>query len=189
MVNSQDAKPKYDLDNQDLTGQSLAAADSLTDAMSPNAISPNAISPDEMSRRLADSPQAWLTSADSLSHHQAMQVAPAVLAYIGDAVYELYVRLQYLHPPRRIQTYHKQVVSQVRAEAQAELLLTLMAELTEAEQDIVRRGRNAATGKPKRLTVEVYRHATGFEALLGYLYLTRGDRLSHLLAQINFAVD
>lgn len=138
---------------------------------------------------LAASPQAWLTAADSLSHHQAMQVAPAVLAYIGDAVYELHVRLQYLHPPRRIQVYHRQVVSLVRAEAQAEQLLALAAQLTESEQDIVRRGRNAATGKPKRLTVDVYRHATGFEALLGYLYLTQGDRLSYLLAQIDFSID
>lgn len=133
--------------------------------------------------------QSWLTAADSLSHHQAMQVAPAALAYIGDAVYELHVRLQYLHPPRRIQAYHQQVVSQVRAEAQAAQLLVLAEQLTEEEQDIVRRGRNAATGRPKRLTVDVYRHATGFEALLGYLYLTRGDRLSDLLSQIDFAVD
>jgi len=118
-----------------------------------------------------------------------MQVAPAVLAYIGDAVYELHVRLQYLHPPRRIQAYHKQVVAQVRAETQAKQLAHLAEQLTETEQDIVRRGRNAATGKPKRLSIDIYRHATGFEALLGYLYLTQGDRLSQLLAQLDFSVD
>lgn len=133
--------------------------------------------------------QSWLKSADSLTPHQALQVAPAVLAYIGDAVYELHVRLQYLHPPRRIQTFHQQVVAQVRAETQAQQLLKLAALLTEVEQDIVRRGRNAATGKPKRLSVDIYRQATGFEALLGYLYLTEGDRLSYLLAQLDFSLD
>lgn len=154
---------------------------------------PNATAHDSLvtegSQGLATSSQAWLTAADSLSHHQAMQVAPAALAYIGDAVYELHVRLQYLHPPRRIQAYHHQVVAQVRAEAQARQLLALVELLTPEEQDIVRRGRNAATGKPKRLTVDVYRHATGFEALLGYLYLTRGDRLSYLLTQIDFSTE
>ena len=169
-MSSQDA----DRREQGCTAPSLPGQDALVD---------------EMSLGLADSSQAWLTAADSLSHLQAMQVAPAVLAYIGDAVYELHVRLQYLHPPRRIQAYHQQVVAQVRAEAQAEQLLTLTEQLTEAERDIVRRGRNAATGRPKRLSVDIYRHATGFEALLGYLYLTRGDRLSYLLSQINFAVD
>lgn len=134
-------------------------------------------------------PMAWLKSADSLTPHQALQVAPAVLAYVGDAVFELHVRLQYLHPPRRIQTFHQQVVAQVRAETQAQQLLSLASLLTEAEQDIVRRGRNAATGKPKRLSIEIYRQATGFEALLGYLYLTQGDRLSYLLAQLDFSVD
>lgn len=142
---------------------------------------------DASSLSLTSSAQAWMTAADSLSHHQAIQVAPAVLAYVGDAVYELYVRLQYLHPPRRIQAYHQQVVAQVRAEAQAAQLLALQDQLTEAEQDIVRRGRNAATGKPKRLSIDTYRHATGFEALLGYLYLTQGDRLSYLLTQVDLS--
>ncbi len=176
MVDSHDAVQEGVVANPDLAAQRPAIPEL-----------PNA----ELGPALVASPQAWLTAANSLSHRQAMQVAPAVLAYIGDAVYELHVRLQYLHPPRRIQAYHQQVVAQVRAEAQAEHLLALVeAELlTEVEQDVVRRGRNAATGKPKRLTVDVYRHATGFEALLGYLYLTQGDRLSDLLAKIDFSID
>ena len=136
---------------------------------------------------LSSMPQNWLKSADTYSHHQAVQVPPAALAYIGDAIYELHVRLQYLHPPRRIQTYHQQVVAQVRAETQAAQLAVLMPQLTDTEQDVVRRGRNAATGRPKRLSIEVYRQATGFEALLGYLYLTRGDRLNALLALLDFS--
>ncbi|NJN31973.1 MAG: Mini-ribonuclease 3 [Synechococcales cyanobacterium RM1_1_8] len=124
-------------------------------------------------------------AANSLSALQAGQVPPAALAYIGDGVYELHVRLLHLHPPRRIQAYHQQVVAQVRAERQAQRLGQLMAHLTEAEQDIVRRGRNAATGRPRRLSQEVYRQATAFEALLGYLYLSDRDRLSQLLAQLD----
>lgn len=178
MVSSQNA-------DQDL--ELLHRAEADPGLPSPDLLRPEPRGGEFSPQAFAAAPQAWLTAADSLSHHQAMQIAPAVLAYIGDAVYELHVRLNYLHPPRRIQTYHQQVVAQVRAEAQAQQLLALTEQLTEAEQDIVRRGRNAATGKPKRLTVEVYRHATGFEALLGYLFLTRGDRLSSLLSQIDFS--
>ena len=54
--------------------------------------------------------------------------------------------------------------------------------LDDEENELVRRGRNAASGKPKRVSLDVYRRATGFEALVGYLYLTRQDRLTELFA-------
>lgn len=130
-------------------------------------------------------PQAALPfAASSLSSLQARQIAPAALAYIGDVVYELHVRLYYLTPPQRLQTYHHQVVSQVRAETQAQQLAHLLTELTEPERDIVRRGRNAATGRPRRLDLETYRQATAFEALLGYLYLSDVARLQKMLDAI-----
>ncbi|MBW4578055.1 MAG: ribonuclease III [Tildeniella nuda ZEHNDER 1965/U140] len=112
------------------------------------------------------------------------QLPPAALAYLGDAVYELYVRRLYLLPPKRLQSYHVQVVAQVRAERQAEHLRSLMPSLTESELELVKRGRNAATGRPKRVDPSVYQQATSLETLIGYLYLTNPTRLAQLLAQL-----
>lgn len=112
------------------------------------------------------------------------RLSPIALAYLGDAVYELYIRAFCLAPPKRLQDYHNQVVSHVRAESQASYLQSLQSFLTEAERDILRRGRNAVTRKPKRLDAEIYQQASGFEALLGYLYITDPQRLLQLLNQI-----
>ena len=109
------------------------------------------------------------------------RLSPAFLAYIGDAVYELYVRTCYLFPPRKVGDYHNQVVAQVRAETQAKALQKLTPLLTTVEQDIVRRGRNAAKGCPRRLKPEIYQQATSLETLIGYLYLQDTHRLSELL--------
>ena len=112
------------------------------------------------------------------------QVAPAALAYLGDAVYELYIRRAYLMPPKRLQAYHNQVVAQVRAERQADHLRSLLPLLTEPELEVLKRGRNATTGHPKRVALNVYQQATSLETLIGYLYLTDLQRLAHLLAQL-----
>jgi len=112
------------------------------------------------------------------------QVAPAALAYLGDAVYELYIRCAYLTPPKRLQAYHNQVVAQVRAERQADHLRSLLPLLTEPELEVLKRGRNATTGHPKRVALNVYQQATSLETLIGYLYLTDLQRLAHLLAQL-----
>ena len=124
-----------------------------------------------------------------LSPLEIKQLSPAALAYVGDAVYELYVRQTYLLPPKRQQTYHKQVVAQVRAETQARHLQSLQPYLTETELDIIRRGRNAAIGRPKRVTLAIYQQATGLEALIGYLYLSDRDRLNELLAQLDLGEE
>lgn len=105
----------------------------------------------------------------------------AALAYLGDAVYELHVRLQYLSPPKSSHLYHQLVVAKVRAENQAKQLERL--DLTLIESDLVRRGRNAAGSASRHLDPKIYQKATGFEALIGYLYLTNRDRLDQILAQ------
>jgi ribonuclease III family protein len=111
------------------------------------------------------------------------QVSPAALAYVGDAIYELYIRTHYLLPPKRIHSYHEQVVAEVRAESQAAYLRSLLPLLTEAELDILKRGRNASSKGPKRLSPEIYQQATSLETLLGYLYLTDVQRLMELLSR------
>ena len=117
------------------------------------------------------------------------QLSPIALAYIGDAVYELYIRSQFLIPPKRIADYHTQVVTQVKAETQAIHLQHLESYLTSEEKDILRRGRNAVTHKPKRLSIKVYQQASSLETLIGYLYLTDCDRLNYLLTKLNIAAD
>lgn len=122
-----------------------------------------------------------------LTPHQVQSVSPVALAYIGDAVFELYMRLQFLWPPQRIQAFHQQVVSQVKAEQQADFLAQLMPYLDETEADIVRRGRNATSKAPRRLSAKIYRQATAFEALVGYLYITNQDRLFELLPRLTIS--
>lgn len=117
---------------------------------------------------------------------QIERLSPIALAYIGDAVFELYVRTQFLLPPKRMADYHSQVVTQVRAESQAVHLTRLLPDLTDAEKEILRRGRNACITKPRRLDRHTYQQATGFEALIGYLHLTDPPRLQELLAKLNF---
>ncbi|MBR8831020.1 MAG: Mini-ribonuclease 3 [Chroococcopsis gigantea SAG 12.99] len=113
------------------------------------------------------------------------QLSPASLAYIGDAVYELYIRRYYLLPPKRIKDYHERVVAQVRAETQAHFLTLLEPDLTPTEQEVLRKGRNGATGKPRRLSAHIYQRATSLETLIGYLYLTDPPRLEFLLSKLS----
>jgi ribonuclease-3 family protein len=116
-------------------------------------------------------------------------LSPLALAYIGDAVYELFVRGQLLMPPKPVRTYHGQVVAHVRAERQAEYLDRLRPDLNDAELDVVRRGRNAASSRRPRASLRDHQQATAFEALIGYLYLTDSQRLSVLLGSLPIDTD
>ncbi len=109
------------------------------------------------------------------------QISPISLAYLGDVVYELYIREYYLFPLKRINDYHQKVVEKVKAESQALSLEYLQSYLTEEEKEIVRRGRNAVKKSPRRLSLKIYQQATALETLLGYLYLHDGERLVYLL--------
>ena len=123
--------------------------------------------------------------SQQISQAQLQQISPTALAYLGDAVYELYVRNFYLLPPQRPESYHRLVVAQVRAETQAQHLRSLSPHLRNIELEIVRRGRNAATGRPKRVAPETYQQASSLETLIGYLYLTDSQRLTELLQKLH----
>ncbi len=105
------------------------------------------------------------------------------LAYLGDAVYELYVRNHLLAKGNfSVNELHKTAVHYVQAKAQSDAITALEPELTEEELRIYKRGRNAKPATlPKHANVGDYHRATGFEALIGYLYL-EGDtsRLNQL---------
>ena len=123
-------------------------------------------------------------STTAVQFSQIERLSPIALAYIGDAVYELYVRTQFLMPPKRMTDYHGQVVEQVRAESQAAYLTILTPYLTDLEKEILRRGRNACVGKPRRLSPQIYQQATSLEALIGYLHLSDPQRLDELFAKL-----
>lgn len=117
---------------------------------------------------------------------EVQRISPAAWAYLGDAVYEVYIRASYVVPPKRSQAYHELVVAQVRAETQANHLRSLSPHLTSTELEILKRGRNAAAGhRPKRVNPEIYQQATSLEALVGYLYLTDPQRLTELLGYLD----
>ena len=124
------------------------------------------------------------SQSDYLS--QVKRLSAASLAYVGDAIYELYVRTYFLLPPKRNITYHSEVVGQVRAEGQIACLEKLKPYLTEAEQDILRWGRNAASRGPRRISLALYQEASSLETLIGYLYLSDTDRLVELLLKLDF---
>lgn len=126
-------------------------------------------------------PLDWLKHQGDRELVPLERFSPPTLAYLGDAVFELYTRTRYLLPPRRLADHHRQVVAKVKAESQAATLQQLFPHLTEIEQDWVRRGRNGATGCPRRLSLAIYQQATGLETLLGYLYLQNPERLQELL--------
>lgn len=99
--------------------------------------------------------------------------SPLTLAFLGDAVYELVIRTMVVTrantSPNQL---NKQSSALAKAAAQAEMMYTIMDQLTEEEQAVYKRGRNAHSAtKAKNATVTDYRTATGFEALMGYLYL------------------
>lgn len=112
-------------------------------------------------------------------------LSPLTWAYIGDCIYELYIRTQLVNTTNlKPHKLHIETVKYVKAKSQAELLHKIHDKLTEEEKDIVRRGRNTQNYHvPKNSNVQEYMYATAYEGLIGYLYLTKQyTRLKELLA-------
>ena len=112
------------------------------------------------------------------------ELNPLQMAYVGDTVHDLYVRSMLLSRGMSVGKMHKQAVRMVSAGAQAKMLAAIEPELSEAEADAARRGRNsqAKHAAPKHADPADYAHATGLEALWGYLYLSgQAQRLDELI--------
>ena len=119
-----------------------------------------------------------------MTEEQAFLTKPLVLAYIGDAVYELYIRQRLVNGKYRdAHDLHVKSVRFVKASAQAAIVRMIDGMLTERERDVVRFGRNAHTNTaPKNADINDYHAATGFEALIGYLKLSLNEeRLEEIL--------
>lgn len=111
------------------------------------------------------------------------------LAYLGDAIYEVYIREALIKKGlAKVEDLNKAATTYVSAKGQATILEKLLNDniLTEEELDIVKRGRNyKRSSHPKHTDIVTYKHSTGFEALIGYLYLSNNiDRLKEILNQI-----
>lgn len=103
------------------------------------------------------------------------EYSPLTLAYIGDSIYDLIIKSFVVNEGnRKVQKLHKETSSYVQASAQSEMMRTIQEHLTEEERTVYKRGRNAKSVSPaKNQSMTDYRRATGFEALMGYLYLNQ----------------
>lgn len=120
----------------------------------------------------------------NFSESEINNMAPLVLAYIGDAVYEVFIRTLLISKGNiPVHKLHKLSIEYVKAKAQSDIVHRIMDKLNPDELDVVRRGRNAKSGTiPKNADVGEYKYATGFESLIGYLYLRKdNDRLMEVL--------
>ena len=111
-------------------------------------------------------------------------LSPLTWAYVGDAVYELYVRTKLVNNTKlKPHKLHLESIKYVKAKAQADILKRIEDNLTDEEKNIVRRARNAENHHlPKNADPADYMYSTAFEGLIGYLYLTKRDeRLKEIL--------
>lgn len=115
--------------------------------------------------------------------------SPLTLAYIGDAIFELVIRTVLVERKNmRPEKLHKAATKIVKAETQSKMIEVLKEDLTEEEHAIYKRGRNAkAVTRAKNATMADYRRATGFEALMGYLYLN--GEMERMLELIHAGIE
>ena len=144
-------------------------------------------------RAVADPP----APRGALKASEVARLNPVSLAYLGDAVLELFLREHFIWPPRRPAELRAIVVELVRAETQAAIVRELVGAsadgeaadaafaLTDEEREWLKRGRNATKGRgPSRLRGSTYEDASGLECLVGFLHLTDAARLDLLLREI-----
>ncbi len=128
---------------------------------------------------------SFFKEAFQLEEVDAGMYSPLVLAYVGDAVYEIMIRTKVVNGGSvQVNKLHKHSAALVKAETQAKMVMALMEEFTEEEMAVYKRGRNAKSyTMAKNASMKDYRMATGFEALVGYLYLSENhQRLVELVS-------
>ena len=119
--------------------------------------------------------EAAMQEIFQLREVEIQEYSPLTLAYIGDGIYELLIGTLVVNEGNKpVQNLHKETSALVQASAQSKMMRRLQEELTEEEHAVYKRGRNAKSVSPaKNQSVTDYRRATGFEALMGYLYLKK----------------
>lgn len=131
--------------------------------------------------------KSMLYMSTPISISEAMSLHPMALAFVGDAVQSLYTRTRVTIDSngRKTGALHHEVTKVVKATSQAHFVEKLMSEFDENEQDIFRRARNCKVQtSAKHAEMSEYRRASGFEAVIGYLYLTgNNERLNRFLSR------
>lgn len=132
---------------------------------------------------------SYLQEIFQLREVEIQEYSPLALAYIGDGIYELVIRTLVVNKGnKQVQKLHKETSALVQASAQSRMMRRLQEELTEEEHVVYKRGRNAKSVSPaKNQSVTDYRRATGFEALMGYLYLKKDWK--RMLDLIRMGID
>lgn len=130
-----------------------------------------------------------LFEIDYLSEEEARLKNPQVLAFLGDAVYSLYIRnLIVRSSDQKSGELHKESTKFVKAKSQSEAIEKLLPHFTDNEMAVFKRGRNYKTQSvAKNSSVQEYHRATGFEAVLGYLYLS--GQITRLNEILNYGVE
>ena len=108
------------------------------------------------------------------------EISVVKLAWLGDSVWELHQRLKYVHYPLKTKELHLSVVNEVKAKSQSKSLGKIEHLLNSFEVDLIRRARNKTKKYPKSSDPLIYSRATGFETLIGWLFLKDPKRLSNL---------
>ena len=108
------------------------------------------------------------------------------LAWLGDSVWELHQRLRYVNFPLKAKELHLSVVNEVKAKSQSKSLSQIEHLLNSNEIDLIRRARNKTKRNPESSEPTIYSRATGFETLIGWLFLKDPQRLSTLLEYLEF---
>ena len=131
----------------------------------------------------------YLLKPFNIERKEAKEFSPLVLAYIGDAVYELIVRSILVSMGNRpVNKLNKDATSLVKAGAQSEIVKLISDKLSEDEYTVFKRGRNSSPHTmAKNASMTDYKYATGFEALIGFLYLD--NRCDRALELVKLGID
>ena len=110
------------------------------------------------------------------------------LAWLGDSVWELHQRLRYVHFPLKSKELHLSVVNEVKAESQSQSLSQIEHLLNTHEKNLIKRARNKTKRYPKSSDPFIYSRATGFETLIGWLFLKDPQRLSNIFEYLDINI-
>ena len=118
---------------------------------------------------------SYMKEVFNMQEVDVREYSPLTLAYIGDSIYDVVIKSLVVNKGnKQVQKMHKETSSYVQASTQSLMMRTIQEVLTDEERAVYKRGRNAKSVSPaKNQSITDYRRATGFEALMGYLYLTK----------------
>ena len=126
----------------------------------------------------------WIRQINPSQKGSNEKLGPLQLAWLGDAVWEMYHRLKLCKSSASLKLLHDSVVAEVKAESQSKALEAIEDSLLFEEKEMVRRGRNRVGRGSRKVDIAIYARATGFETLIGWLFLENPVRLAQLLDQL-----